>query len=475
MTSIRNKKALYVIFFLVILVLVVFIITSCMGMGPFRSSSGLEENQEKEIFEVTKGNIYQVVSTEGSVDSLSLNTYNMNVLGKILSSAKKGDYFKEGDILVKIDDSEGFSIIEQIEKNLKLSEISLRTAKLNYQSALDSNHIAIQMAELNTEKANESAESALSSLESANESAELSYQSALRALEEAELMLDLAEADPTTTDMQIAQYESSVESAEEKLGSTELSGDSSKYQAESSYDQALISKSTNYWNNLSSMQSAEKQIESTRLNIEQAEIQLELARMDYESAKEDLDDYILRAPYDGIVISSDFEKGNDSSGNNSISITDKNFIIKSNIGETDIPKIAVSDEAYITFDAYPDYQFTGEVKEIIPIMVEDGNVASFEVDIDFDCKEDVEIFYGFSASIDIVVEGAEDVLYVPIQVVYEEDGKNYVDVMVSGKSDNGNRGESVKKAEITTGINDYYYIEVTSGLSQGDMVIISEI
>jgi HlyD family secretion protein len=475
MTFKKRIKVLCMVSCPVILLLITVTITSCSGMGPFSNFSEGEENQGMEIFEVKKGSIYQTVSTEGLVDSGSMNNYNMQVTGEILSAVEKGDYFKKGDILVKIDNSEGMSMFEQIEKNLNLSEISLKTAKINYQSALDSNHITIQLAELNTEKAEESAKSALSSLESANESAKLSYQSASRALEEAEEMLALAEADPSTTEMQMVQYESSVESAEEQLESTEVSADSSKSQAESSYNQTLISQSTNHWSNLSNLQSAEKQIESTRFNIEQAEIQLELARMDYESAKEDLDDYILYADYDGLVISSDFEEGNNNSGSNSISIANKNFLITATIGETDIPKISVNDKAYITLDAYPDYQFSGKVKKIIPVMIEEGNIASFEIVVDFDNTENAEIFYGFSVSIDIVVEMAEDVLCVPIQAVYEEGGKSYVDVLVSGKEDTGDREKSVKKTEITTGINDYSYIEVTSGLNQGDIVITSRI
>jgi hypothetical protein len=70
---------------------------------------------------------------------------------------------------------------------------------------------------------------------------------------------------------------------------------------------------------------------------------------------------------------------------------------------------------------------------------------------------------------------AENVLYVPIQAVYTENGKSYVDVLVSGQVNAENIAQSVKKTEITTGINDYQYIEVTSGLNEGDVIITSRI
>jgi HlyD family secretion protein len=419
---INKRKIILLLISAFILLLISAVSTSCMGMGPFSGSSDETDNQEIEVFEVQKGSIFQLVSTTGSVDSESLNTYTLQGSGGIVSALEKGDTFKEGDVLVEVDNSEGLLQLERIEKNLKLSEISMKAAKLNYQKALDANHITIQLADLNTEKAEESTESALDSLEDANEKGESSSIS----------------------------------------------------QAESSYKQALLSQSTTYWSNLSSLQSSEAQMESTRDNVNQAGIQLELARMDQESAKEDLDDYILYAPYKGIVISSDFEVGNQNGGN-TISIISNNFLIDATIGEADISKISANDEAYITLDAYPDDQLLGEVEKIIPITIEDGNITSFEIIVKFNDVGDIKIYYGLSVSVDIVTEKAEDVLYVPIQAVYTENGKSYVDLLVSGQVDSENMEQAVNKVEVTTGINDYSYIEITSGLKEGDIIVTSRI
>jgi len=419
---INKRKIILLLACTLILTAISVISISCMGMGLFSGSSDEAGSQEIEIFEVQKGSIFQFVSTTGSVDSESLNTYTLQGSGKIISALEKGDIFKEGDVLVEVDNSEGLLQLERIEKNLKLSEISLKSAKLNYQKAMDAAHINIQLTDLNTEKAEESTESALDSLEDANEKGESSSIS----------------------------------------------------QAESSYKQALLSQSTTYWSNLSSLQSAEAQMESTMDNVNQAEIQLDLARMDLESAREDLNDYILYAPYDGIVLSSDFEEGNQNGGN-TISIVSNGFLIDTTIGETDISKIAVNDEAYITLDAYPDDQLLGEVEKIIPIAVEDSNITSFEIKVKFNEVGDIKIYHGLSASVDIVTEKAEDVLCVPLQAVYTENGKSYIDLLISEQVDSENMAQSVKKVEVTTGINDYSYIEITSGLKEGDIIVTSRI
>ncbi len=472
MINVKSKIILYTAYLFTILLISVFSV-SCMGMGPFAGEQ--ISDQGIETFEVQKGDIFQIVSTTGSIDSNIQNTYTLQGSGEIISALEKGDSFKKGDILVGLDNSDGMAKLSQMEKDIELSEISLKAAKLNYQNALDSNHIAVQLAEINMEQAEKSTESALTSLESANSNAELSYRSALRALEDAEKELQLAQNDPTITDIQLAQYESKVGSAEDQLESTKISNKSSTSTSESSYDKALISQSSAYWNNLSSSQNAESQIVLTRQSITQAEIQLELAKMDLESAKNDIiNNYIIYAPYDGVVLSSDFRAGNQNSGN-MVSIVSNDFIIKANIGETDVSKVSTGNEAYITLDAYSDSQFSGKVDKIIPVLTEDSGIINFEIIINFSDSKEFEIFYGFSANIDIVTKKADNVLFVPIQSVYKEGDKSYVDLLLSDEVQPDNIMESISKVEVTTGINDYYYIEITSGLKEGDIVITSRI
>jgi len=419
--NINKRKTILVIVSAITVLLISIISVSCMGGFP--GSTGEVADQGIEVFEIQRGDILQIVSTTGSIDSKVQNSYTPQGSGEIISTLEKGDAFKKGDILVELDNSDGLLQLEKIEKNIELSESSLKTAQINYQKALDANHIAIQLADLNTEKAEESTKSALDSLENANEKGESSSIS----------------------------------------------------QAESSYNQSLLNESTTYWSNLSSLQSSEAQMESTRDNVNQAGIQLELAKMDLKSAKEDLDDYILYAPYDGIVISSDFEVGKQAGGSTMISLISDEFIVKVTVSENDISKISEGNKALITLDAYSDLEFTGKAIEIIPISTNDSGIISFEVLIEFETGEDIDIYYGLSANASVITRKAENVLYVPIQSVYKEDGKSYVDLLISDQVDTENLSQAVEKVEVTTGINDYLYIEITSGLKEGDIIVTSRI
>jgi len=475
-TARKRKKFLIIAAVFVTSLSTALIITSCMGgaMGgrAFNDASGSTQ-EESQTFQVSKGDISQEISVTGSVDSKNYTTFNLQISGEVLRAIEAGDSFRKGELLVQVDDSEKQDSLFEIEKNLEMSESSLKLAKLNYQSALDSNHIAIQQAQINEQKAAESTENAIKSLQISMESADASVESAERALEEAEELLEMVKDDPTTTDMQLAQYESSVESAEEKVESAELSEESAKLQSESSYESALSSQSSTYWSNLSSLQSAQKAITQAVENLKQTEIQLELAKKEYENAKEDLGEYTVYAPYDGVIVSTDFTTGGEINGGGSVSIISNDFIIKAMVSESDVVKVSVGQKSDVTLDAYPDTVLTGDVEKIVPLGSEDGNIVYYETTISFKNDTDVEILYGMSANIYIIDIIAEEVLYVPIQAVYEEEGKSYVDLIIPEKDKEDEGALNVRKTEVTTGTNNYYYIEVISGLSEGDIIATS--
>ncbi len=420
--------------------LISIIASSCMGpMGPFGSGQDDTANQGIEIFEVARGDILQVIAATGSVDSGSFNIYSLQISGSIVSSLQKGDAFSKGDILAEIDNSDALLSIKQAEKDIESAESSIKTAKINYQEALDKNHIAIQQGELGDELALQKAEAAFISLE------------------DAERNLSAVKENAFSTKSQIASGLSQVNSAE------------------SSYEQSLNSRSSAYWNDLSSQQSAEAQIATTAESIKQAEIKLELVRMEVEEAKKDLESYRIYAAYNGIVLSSDLRAGEQSGGSGGISVISSDYVVNITVSENDISKVLIGDEVFITLDAYPGIELAGEVGKIIPISNDENGIISLEVLVEFEEVEGIEIFYGLSANASIITEMVENVIYVPIQSVYKENERSYVDLLVSEQVDPDNIGQSVKKVEVTTGINDYLYIEITSGLKEGDVIVTSRI
>ena len=213
----------------------------------------------------------------------------------------------------------------------------------------------------------------------------------------------------------------------------------------------------------------------TAENLKQTELAVEAAKEELEEAGENLQDYKFFAPYDGVVLSSDFRIGEQAGGSNTLTLISDEFIVKVTVSENDIFKISEGVETIITLDAYSNLEFNGTVSEIIPVSVNNGGIISYEVLIEFDAGEEVAIFHGLSANASIITQKAEDILYVPIQSVYKEDGRSFVDLLTTFDVEPENIKEAVRQTEVTTGINDYLYIEVISGLKEGDIIVTSRI
>ncbi len=456
-----KKKAL-IISLLIVMITMTFLLFSCRPEGGMFGGSAEEVI---ETFEVRKGDIVQTVSTSGNVDSRYSNSYSLSSSGTVLMVLEEGDTFSSGDVLIKLDSSRAELLMVQAEENIKISQNSLELAKLSYNQALDSNHIAVQLAETSKEQSEFASASAFKSLENANNMASKSIESARIALENAESLLAVAAGVPAT-DIFMEQYGGSVDSAGAAYDSAKAQGSSSKDSAESAYEQSILSQSTTYWSNLSSQQAAEAQIAITAKNIEQAEIQVRLAAINYELLGLDSDSHIILAPYDGIVISSEYKTGELAGpGVAAINIASSEFVVRAAVNETDIVNMEISQEAIISLDAYYNEVIYGEILDISPVSTNIGGIVSYNVTVLPDTSSDIKLFHGLSASMDITTSFLEDVLYIPIEAVFEENGKESVDIVV---------GEDIyERVEVETGLFNYDQIEVKSGLKEGDIIVVS--
>jgi multidrug efflux pump subunit AcrA (membrane-fusion protein) len=125
----------------------------------------------------------------------------------------------------------------------------------------------------------------------------------------------------------------------------------------------------------------------------------------------------------------------------------------------------IGQEADIVLDAYYLEELKGNILKISPVPTNIGGVVSYKVTVEIQPQDKVELLPGLSASLTIITSDIKDILYVPIEAVCEVDGQQCVDILL----DDG----SSEKRQIETGIFNYDFIEIKSGLSQGEIVIIS--
>ena len=424
-----------------------------------------------DTYTVKKGSIIQTVTSSGSVDSSDKKNYSLSVAGEVLNTLKKGEYFKTGDILIEISNDRAQILARQAEESLKTAETSIEIAKLNYQAAMNANHVAIQLSQSSSATAEQATLNAFKTMEDANMLADASIESADTAVDSANAYYKDIKSAALVPDYQVTAAENSVSGAESQYDQAKESARSQTDAAAGAYEQALNNQSTNYWSNLNSVQTAQTQMQITQKNIVQAENQLAQSKINLELATLDIDKNKLIAPYDGIVLESNFSNGVYAGPGPAISVISSVFEVKSDINETDISKVKIGQDVNITLDAFPEQNFTGKVSSIAPISKNIAGIITFEVKVAPDDTKNPSFMYGITANLEIATLKIEDVLVVPVEAVYEENGKKYVDAIdSSSKADN-----AFKKIEVTTGASDYSNTEILTGLKEGDVIYSSQV
>jgi len=139
------------------------------------------------------------------------------------------------------------------------------------------------------------------------------------------------------------------------------------------------------------------------------------------------------------------------------------------VHEADINKIKEEQPTTVTMDTYPGLVLHGKVTKIATIAGEPGQrhneeVKKFTVDITLDSTEDMTLKPGISAKAEIFIEEKEDVLSVPLQCVFIEEGTHYC----YGVGD----GDEPVRIAVKPGLSNDSHIEITEGLGEGDRVLL---
>jgi macrolide-specific efflux system membrane fusion protein len=222
------------------------------------------------------------------------------------------------------------------------------------------------------------------------------------------------------------------------------------------------------------------------------------ARNSYRAAKRALDGTVIKAPFSGIITAVNGSEGGSSNGGSpagasqggsggsqggsqggggqggsqspSQSASSGGFIdiadpsrlqIIGNFTEADVTKLKVGQAATITFDALTGVSADGKVTVIDPQPQTSNNLVQYAVTISLtDVPGAVRL--GQTASVQVVVGSAENVLTVPASAVTTAGGQSTVTILQNGK-------QVVKTVEV--GLKGDTSTEIKSGLNEGDQVV----
>ena len=223
--------------------------------------------------------------------------------------------------------------------------------------------------------------------------------------------------------------------------------------------------------------------------VQSASDSLRNAEISYENQTDQLDDYTITSPIQGTIVDKNYNAGETTEANEVLcTIYDLSYLTMTlSVDELDISDIEVGQTVTIVADAVEDQTYEGVVTKVSVAGTSSGSATTYPVTIRID--ETDGLLPGMSVDATIELGSAEDVLAIPASalnrgdtVLVTADSPSAANA-VTGQTEETTEapassaapeGESEEQqyvsVPVTTGITDGDYIEITSGLQEGDVV-----
>jgi HlyD family secretion protein len=201
--------------------------------------------------------------------------------------------------------------------------------------------------------------------------------------------------------------------------------------------------------------------------IAAAQAQVEQARLHLADAQERLDRATLRAPWSGVVSAVHVEVGEWANGLAVALIDADSLHLELDVDESDIQSITLGQPATITLETWPDRELAGQVTTITPRAQTQSGIVTYEVHVQLD-TQDLAVRAGMTADADLNTASQENVLLVANKAITADRTQGVYYVYRRGSAS----GDDAERVEITIGGRDKDYSEVTSGLQEGDELLI---
>lgn len=502
----KGKKKL-LITLIVLAVVIGGILAACSAMTS-AAKKRLEAMTAVQTGQVEVRDLISSVGATGKVISLEKEDLSANLSGvEILAvHVEVGDTVKAGQELVAFDTEDIADNLEMARRALQQTQqrnqISTADAQRGVEDAVRNSEFQIDAAARSADTAYEnycntmddldelydSRRDALRAWEDAEDECDVLYdrqkdvqekllllQEELEGLQETEtpetdadtLLAQIGEleAELTALPAQIKQAEAAVSAAEAAYEQTETAVKNMERSVDSMYD-GYTTAVKNY-NNMVAAQASSvaaaksgQQSVAASVNTDQQQHQVDLYAQQLEKG-------ILTAPFDGVVTAVNYDPGDLYAQGPILTIQDcSGFEISAQIGEYDIPDIALGQKVLIKTDATRDQELEGTVVFISPTATPvTGMTAAdptYEVKISVDTDTD-RLRLDMTANLSIIISEHTNCLTVPYNAVQTaEDGSRFVEVVAED--------DTVTEVPVQVLLESNYYTEVTGNLKEGQKV-----
>ena len=328
-----------------------------------------------------------------------------------------GDQVEKGDVLFQMD-------TESIRNNIAQLQAS-------YESALAN----VKVAQTSLDTVN-------------GAQTQIQIESLKTALDNAQMALDTAK---TTYENTKVLFEQGF------VSQTDMTAAEDAYKnAQNAYDQAKSSY------DLTSGQMIEENTQKAQASLEAAQAQANAVQAQIASAQKSLRDATVTSPISGVVTACNVTAGTlMSSAQAPFTIEDTSVMkVDINVSEETVNQIALGDTVSVKVDASAGEDMTGTVTLIHPASNAAG-MYSVEISLD-NAAGDLKT--GMFAEVSLIKEEGGDAIVLPRDAILTTGDENYVYIEEDGKA---------VRTPVTLGIDTGTQVQVLTGLTEGDAVIVS--
>lgn len=423
-----------------------------------------------EIDTVVRGNLAAVVEATGNLSPVAQSNVAFSTAGRLAQiRVATGDRVQAGQVLALLDTKDLELQLAQAQAGLKVAEANLEKVLAGARSE------DIAVAQSNLAQAVASRQELEVSLAAATEQARLSWIQAANALRDAQAAYTRLYWDNRELEQRLARYDQELpeenKDAEAKAWRAVENAEAAMEQARLAYEQALQRQNT-------SLQSARLQVASAQANLERllsgataqdiavAQASVEQSRAAVAVAQAQLDKATLTAPFAGVVATLLVEEGSQVNSATPILILldPSAYYVDVEVDEVDISRVQVGQAVSITLDALPGVELAARVQEMALSPSPGQGVVTYRVRVRITDLEEAQVRPGMTANVRIITQRAENVLIVRRRAVRMENGQAYVERVLPG--------EVLERVPVRLGLEDPTYVEIVSGLQEGDRVFV---
>lgn len=414
-----------------------------------------------EVVTLEPGTIERNLTYAGKIEANKTVSVTPKISGRVSEiRVNEGDYVTAGQTLFIIDDSDIRDQIASLESQLKVSDAGVSSAQEGLKQ-VDGGQA--QSARLQLASAVENAKKSVDSAQEAVNNANISIQTAKSSLDDVEKRYNdykemynagvISRSEFDSVELSYTQAKNAYDQAQIGLSTSQNQLD----QAKITYNQAV--EALNIYDN----QTTADNTANAQNSVNSAVASRDSVNVSLQQAKDSLNDTVVKAPCSGVVSSKNIEVTNMvSSGSNPMVITDTSVVtVNVNVSEGLINKIAVGDKVDVVVSSVSKDPVTATIKTITGVADATG---TYPVEVEIE-NADGALKPGMFASVSFVESKNDNAFVVARNTVLENETEQYVYVL--------NDDNTVRKVVVETGIDNGEYIELTSGVSEGDKVVVA--